>query len=103
MGLIFFNFKSKARQFQYKPRHYDPDAEAREARRRMILGEDYAEGEYKPGMYIRERRLLRLQEQDRLRRERNKQTWLRSIIFLVLALLVLYFMFNYFGQAFGGN
>lgn len=96
----WFNPGRKPRQFEYKPRHYDPEAEEREARRRMILGEDYAEGEYRPGMYIRERRLMRMQQADRDRRVRNKRTMIRSIIFLGMAVVIVYFMFTYFGKSF---
>ena len=31
----------KPRQFEYKPRHFDPEQEAREARKREVLGADY--------------------------------------------------------------
>lgn len=96
----WFSPGRKPRQFEYKPRHYDPEAEEREARRRMILGEDYAEGEYRPGMYIREKRLMRMQQADRDRRVRNKRTMVRSVIFLGMAVVIVYFMFTYFGKSF---
>lgn len=97
-GLI--GFGRKPRQFEYKPRYWDPEAEEREARRRKILGDDYVEGEYRPGMYIRERRMLRMQAQDRERAERQKRNSIRTVIFLVGAMAVLYLMFNYLGRAF---
>ena len=31
----------KPRQFEYKPRYFDPEQEAREARKREVLGADY--------------------------------------------------------------
>lgn len=92
-------FGRKPRRFEYKPRHWDPEAEEREARRRMILGEDYAEGEYRPGMYIREKRLLRMQERERQRVQRNKRNVIRTVIFLGFVVGVLYLMFTYFGKA----
>lgn len=95
----FTRFGRKPRQFEYKPRYWDPEAEEREARRRMILGDDYAEGEYRPGMYIRERRLLRMQEQERERAQRQKRNSIRTVIFLAGAVAVLYLMFNYLGRA----
>ena len=98
--LGFKGFGRKPRQFEYKPRYWDPEAEEREARRRMLLGEEYAEGEYKPGMYIRERRLLRMQERERERAQRSKRTAIRTVIFLSCVVLVLYLMFTYFGRAF---
>ncbi|MCH5305902.1 MAG: hypothetical protein J1E79_05420 [Rikenella sp.] len=98
--LGFSGLGRKPRQFEYKPLYWDPDAEEREARRRMILGEDYAEGEYQPGMYIRERRLLRMQEHDRDRAERSKRVAIRTVLFLGGVVVVLYLMFNYLGRAF---
>lgn len=100
LGFSFFGSGRKNRKFEYKPRHYDPDQEEREARRRKIVGDDYREGEYRPGMLIREKRLLRMQESDQNRRNRNRTTMIRSAIFLVFVLGILYFMFSYFGQAF---
>lgn len=96
----FIGFGRKPRQFEYKPRHWDPEAEEREARRRQILGDDYAPGEYRPGMYIREKRLLRMQERERERVRRNKRGVIRTVIFLGLVVGVLYLMFTYFGKAF---
>lgn len=95
----FSGIGRKPRKFEYKPRHWDPEAEEREARRRMILGDDYAEGEYKPGMFIREKRLLRMQERERQRTQRSRRTLIRSVIFLGFVLGVLYLMFTYFGKA----
>ena len=95
----FIGFGRKPRQFEYKPRYWDPEAEERETRRRMILGDDYAEGEYRPGMYIRERRLLRMQEQERDRAQRQKRNSIRTALFLAGAVAVLYLMFNYLGRA----
>ncbi len=95
----FIGFGRKPRQFEYKPRYWDPEAEERETRRRMILGDDYAEGEYRPGMYIRERRLLRMQEQERDRAQRQKRNSIRTVLFLAGAVAVLYLMFNYLGRA----
>lgn len=98
--LGFSGFGRKARPFEYKPRYWDPEAEEREARRRMILGEDYTEGEYRPGMYIRERRLLRMQERERERAQRGRRVMIRTVLFLGGIVGVLYLMYNYFGRAF---
>ena len=100
MAGFFSGLGRKPRQFEYKPRYWDPDAEAREARRRMILGDDYAEGEYRPGMYIRERRLLRMQEREHDRSERNRRVAIRTVLFLAGVVVVLYLMYSYFGRAF---
>ncbi len=56
--LGFGAFRRKPRQFEYRPLHYDPQQEAREQRRKELLGEDAespmagASKEYKPGQYI---------------------------------------------------
>ena len=48
---------SSARQFEYKPRYFDPEKEARDERRRQLLGADSEvvdpEKEYHPGEYVR--------------------------------------------------
>ncbi len=58
-------FGAKPRRFDYKPRYYDQEQEAREQRKREVLGADYADKyksdeqlaaekkAYKPGVYIR--------------------------------------------------
>ena len=79
----------KARQFEYKPRHYDPAEEEREARKRELLGDDYKgkeeeDGEYKPGQYIRQLRIRRGIVADREKAQRRQRRTLRSIIMLVL-------------------
>lgn len=95
----FTGFGRKPRQFEYKPRHWDPEAEEREERRRILLGAEYGEGVYKPGMYIREKRLKRMQERDRDRARRRKSGVIRTVIFLAFVVGILYLMFNYFGQS----
>lgn len=54
MGFFKVN---RPRQFNYTPRYYDPEKEARAQRRKELLGEDpladAPQGEYKPGQYIR--------------------------------------------------
>ncbi len=56
-------FNRKARQFDYRPRYYDPEQERREQRRRELLGADYQDrykteeerkADYVPGRYIRD-------------------------------------------------
>lgn len=97
LGLSGFG-RSKSRKFEYKPRHWDPEAEERETRRRMILGEDYAEGAYKPGMYIREKRMMRMRDRDRESGKSGQMTLVRLAIFICLALAVVYLMFTQFGM-----
>ncbi len=67
MGL-FTPVKKHPNRFNYTPRYYDPVKEAREQRRRELRGERggeiedaVAQGEYKPGDYLRRRKAMRLE------------------------------------------
>lgn len=62
MGLIFPNIRRRARQFEYKPRHFDIEKDAREERRKELCGDDtdkVADAAYVPGQYIRRDMLAR--------------------------------------------
>ncbi len=57
MKIVMFK-RAKPRGFNYKPIHFDPAKEAREQRKKELLGADYTapdeEGrEYTPGQYLR--------------------------------------------------
>lgn len=55
MGILFFH-QRKPRQFSYKPRHFDPEKEAREQRRKELCGADAEQVDnapYVPGQYIK--------------------------------------------------
>ena len=56
--LGFTPFKRNANKFNYIPRYYDPEKEAREQRRAELRGERVEDGdrEYRPGQYIRTQR-----------------------------------------------
>ena len=56
--LGFTPFKRHANKFNYIPRYYDPEKEAREQRRAELRGERAEDGdrEYRPGQYIRTQR-----------------------------------------------
>lgn len=52
--------RARPRGFNYRPRYYDPAQEAREERRKQVLGADYQEAyqdeqekSYVPGQYLR--------------------------------------------------
>lgn len=78
--------KTKPRQFNYIPRHYDPVKEERDRRRRELHGtttDDDME-EYVPGKYIRTQREAR----DAAREERERDGF-RRICNMVLMALVL--------------
>lgn len=59
--LGFTPFKKHANKFNYIPRYYDPEKEAREQRRAELRGEraEDAGREYRPGQYIRTQREAR--------------------------------------------
>lgn len=59
--LGFTPFKKHANKFNYIPRYYDPEKEAREQRRAELRGEraEDAGHEYRPGQYIRTQREAR--------------------------------------------
>ena len=93
IGFKGFGFGRKARQFEYIPRHYDPEAEERELRRKAALGEDYKEGDpnYVPGMLIRQAQLRRMRTSRRIHKK-SKNTLNKVILFLVLLVIVFYLM-----------
>ncbi len=115
MAALFFS-QRKPRGFNYKPRYYDPDAEAREERKKIVLGEKYrspaqraqdeaAEDttgengapEYVPGSYLREhiaaRRSTHAADVMRKRRKKSRSVPVLLGILVLIALIVymLYF------------
>lgn len=72
---MFTPFKRHANKFNYIPRYYNPEKEAREQRRAELRGEraEDADREYTPGQYIRTQREARAarrsgnEEQGRMR------------------------------------
>lgn len=77
----------KPKQFDYRPRYYDPEKEEWERRRAELRGERTPEGEYVPGDLLRRRRMQRMFEADERRaRARKKQ---RSTLSMILLLIVL--------------
>ena len=69
--LGFTPFKKHANKFNYVPRYYDPEKEAREQRRAELRGErsEDASREYVPGQYIR------TQREARAARHAGKDDW----------------------------
>lgn len=96
IGLSGIGFSRKPKQFIYKPRHFDPEAEQREARRRAILGDEATDGEYKPGLLIRESRMRRMQQSSDHTNRKAKSTLIRAAIFILLVVAVLFFMSDMF-------
>lgn len=100
MGL-FTPVKKHPNRFNYIPRYYDPVKEAREQRRRELRGEqgkDFdeiaAQGNYKPGDYLRRRKSMRLERkssgegQSRSSRSSIMTLVLVAVIVLLLAYLL---------------
>ena len=86
---FFRPHKTKPRQFNYIPRHYDPAKEERDRRRRELHGTSTLDDEaYTPGKYIRTQREAR----DASRGERTGYEGLGRIaviaVAMVLAMLV---------------
>ena len=56
LGLGSFGHRN-ARQFEYRPRYFDPEKAARDERRKQLHGEvsedDEPDKEYRPGQYVR--------------------------------------------------
>ena len=70
--LGFTPFKRHPNKFNYIPRYYDPEKEAREQRRAELRGEraEDADREYQPGQYIRTQREAR-----DARRSNEEERW----------------------------
>ena len=85
----------KPRQFTYIPRHYDPEKERREERRRELLGErdePLPEGEYKPGQYLLRSIAVRRGTDRSLSKRHNPSRPLRIVIVIVLLFLALWWV-----------
>ena len=95
MKFRFFS-SQKPRQFEYKPRFYDPEQEEREARKRELLGENthLEEGEYRPGKYIGQMRIRRGIIANREKVQRRQKRTLRSILMLVLLAAFAWWLMN---------
>ncbi|WP_348716026.1 hypothetical protein [uncultured Alistipes sp.] len=88
--LGFTPFKKHANPFQYTPRYYDPQKEAREQRRAELSGRrlEDADKEYVPGQYIRTQREARAARRAREAREGQMRMW-KMVVGIALVLLFL--------------
>lgn len=87
-------FRRRARQFDYQPRYYDPEKEAREQRRREVLGGEAQtpggeDKKYVPGAYIHQARVNRVTAA-RDNRGRKRRSVIRTVLVLVMLLLAAY-------------
>lgn len=87
---FFRPHKTKPRQFNYIPRHYDPVKEERDRRRRELHGTSTADDqEYTPGKYIRTQREAR----DASRGERTGYEGLGRIAVIAAAMVLAMLVF----------
>ena len=115
MAALFFS-QRKPRGFNYTPRYYNPEAEAREERKKIVLGEKYrspaqrardeakaaggytGEEEYVPGAFLREHIAARrgsARAAD-VMRKRRKVTRSVPVLIGMLVLIALIVWFLYF-------
>jgi len=90
--LGFTPFKKHANKFNYVPRYYDPEKEAREQRRAELRGErsEDAGAEYRPGQYIRTQREARAARRERSDAQGRMRVWkMLAAAFLVLLFIAL--------------
>lgn len=93
MGL-FTPYKRHANRFNYIPRFFDPEKEAREQRRAELRGEraEDADRPYTPGQYIRTQREARAARRSAENGERSRSVWKRvlgaALILLFVSLLL---------------
>lgn len=87
----FTPFKKHANKFNYVPRYYDPEKEARENRRAELHGQraEDRDREYRPGQYIRTQREARAAR----RASENGQGQMRILKMAAAAVLVLLFIY----------
>ena len=92
--LGFTPFKRHPNKFNYIPRYYDPEKEAREQRRAELRGEraEDAAREYQPGQYLRTQRAARGARRSN-EEERGRIRVLKMAAGAVLVLLFIYLLY----------
>ena len=92
--LGFTPFKRHPNKFNYIPRYYDPEKEAREQRRAELRGEraEDADREYQPRQYIRTQREARDARRSN-EEERGRIRVLKMAAGAVLVLLFIYLLY----------
>ena len=90
---VRFLYTKKPREFNYSPRYYDPEKEAREKRRDELLGARPTSGEYVPGELIRSKVSARRESGVQgSGRKRQKSNTLKLVLALALIILIAYFL-----------
>ena len=88
--LGFSPYKKHANKFNYIPRYYDPEKEAREKRRAELCGERSDDNsEYRPGKYIRTQREAR----EARRAGEGAHAHMRLLKMAVIAALIIVFVY----------
>ena len=92
--LGFTPFKRHANKFNYIPRYYDPEKEAREQRRAELRGERAEDGdrEYRPGQYIRTQRDARAARRSKEDDKGRMRIW-KMVGAAVIVLLFIYILY----------
>lgn len=92
--LGFSPFKKHANKFNYVPRYFNPEKEAREQRRAELHGErsDDAGREYRPGQYIRTQRDARAARRAKDEGKGRMHIWkmVGAAVFVLLFIYLLY-------------
>ena len=99
--LGFTPFKRHPNKYNYIPRYYDNEKEAREQRRAELRGEraEDADREYQPGQYIRTQREARDARRSN-EEERGRIRVLKMAAGAVLVLLFIYLLYPKLADAF---
>ena len=99
--LGFTPFKKHANKFNYIPRYYDPEKEAREQRRAELRGERAGDEahEYVPGQFIRTHREARAAHRAG-EEERGRIRILKMAAAAVLVLLFIYLLYPKLAEVF---
>ena len=87
-------FNRKPRQFNYRPRYYDPEKEARERRRAELGLEPTVQTEPKPGDRLRGRKIMHEEEFAIDSRRRRKRTAVLATVILVLLALTFWLIMS---------
>ena len=98
---FFTPYKKHANRFNYVPRYYNPEKEAREQRRAELRGEraEDAEREYQPGQYIRTQREARAAHR-RSSEDAGRTRVLKMVAAAVLVLLFIYLLYPRLAEVF---
>lgn len=99
--LGFSPFKRHANKFNYVPRYYDPEKEAREQRRAELHGErsEDAGREYRPGQYIRTQHDARAARRDNKAVDGQKRIWMMMAV-AVIVMLFIYILYPRLAEVF---